>query len=78
MKTAISVPDELFAEGESAAQRLNMSRSELYATALSEFLAKRKRQLITDQLTAVYTVESSEVDPVLHRMQIASLDPNQW
>ena len=78
MKTAISVSDELFERAETAAQRLNMSRSQLYATALSEFLARRERQSITDRLTAIYATESSELDPVLHQVQIASLKPKQW
>ena len=78
MKTAISVSDELFERAETAAQRLNMSRSQLYATALSEFLARREQQSITDRLTAVYSSESSKLDPVLHRMQIATLDSREW
>ena len=78
MKTAISVSDDLFERAETAAQRLNMSRSQLYTTALSEFLARREQQSITDRLTAVYSTESSELDPVLHEMQIATLDPRQW
>lgn len=78
MKTAISVSDDLFERAETAAQRLNMSRSQLYTTALSEFLARREQQSITDRLTAVYSTESSELDPVLHQMQIATLDPRQW
>ena len=78
MKTTISVSDELFERAETAAQRLNMSRSQLYATALSEYLARREQQSITDRLTTVYSAESSELDPVLHQMQIATLDPRQW
>ena len=79
MKTAISVSDDLFERAETAAQRLNMSRSQLYATALSEYLTRREQQSTTDRLTAVYSAaESSELDPVLHQMQIATLDPRQW
>lgn len=78
MKTTISVSDELFERAETAAQRLNMSRSQLYATALSEFLARREPQSIADRLKAVYSAESSELDPVLHQMQIATLDPRPW
>ena len=36
MKTAISLPDELFAAAEKLAERLGVSRSQLYATALAE------------------------------------------
>lgn len=78
MKTAISVPDELFRAGEDAAQKLCMSRSQLYATALSEFLARRDGQSITERLNAVYATESSKLDPVIDRLQIASLEPEQW
>ena len=38
MKTAISLPDELFEEAESLASRLGMSRSGLYAAALEDFM----------------------------------------
>ena len=77
MKIAISIPDGLFNRGEATAQRLNVSRNQLYTTALSEFLERRERQSITDRLTAVYARESSELDPVLHRMQIVSLYPER-
>jgi len=33
MKTAISIPDDIFEAGEHAAKRLRVSRSELYPTA---------------------------------------------
>jgi hypothetical protein len=39
VKTAISVPDSLFRRAEKTAKRLGISRSELYARALDEFLA---------------------------------------
>ena len=38
MKTAISIPDDLFAEAEGLAERLGMSRSEMFARALRAFL----------------------------------------
>jgi predicted transcriptional regulator len=41
MKTAISVPDELFERADRIAERLSISRSELYSKALAEFLARR-------------------------------------
>jgi len=39
MKTAVSVPDPLFQRAERTAKRLGISRSELYARALNDFLA---------------------------------------
>ena len=42
MKTAISLPDALFRAGDALAKRMKLSRSELYARALAEFLAKHR------------------------------------
>ncbi len=79
MKTAISIPDELFRAGEKAAERLGMSRSELYRRALREFLAQHEQAAITEALDAVYTTEeSSTLDPVLGQLQAASLEPKDW
>ena len=38
VKTAISVPDPVFEEGERLAARLGWSRSQLYATAVERFI----------------------------------------
>lgn len=40
MKVAVSIPDDVFSQGEAIARRLSLSRSKLYARALEEF-AKR-------------------------------------
>lgn len=42
MKTAVSLPDELFDEIEVAARRMKLSRSGLLAKAAREFLAKHQ------------------------------------
>jgi metal-responsive CopG/Arc/MetJ family transcriptional regulator len=43
MKTAVSLPDELFREIDPCAQQVNTSRSRVIAVAAREFL-KRRRQ----------------------------------
>jgi len=53
MKTAISVPDEVFASAELLAKKLKVSRSELYRRALGEFLARHAPQEVTDSWNAV-------------------------
>lgn len=42
MKTAISVPDEMFKEVEKVAKERHSSRSEVFVTAVREYLEKRK------------------------------------
>jgi hypothetical protein len=54
MKTAISIPDELFDSAEALASRLGVSRSQLYATALARLLAEHERSRITERLDAIY------------------------
>jgi metal-responsive CopG/Arc/MetJ family transcriptional regulator len=78
MKTAISLPDQLFRLAETAARRLRMSRSELYATALKEFLERRESSKITERINRVYSKESSKLDPALHSAQMHSLEKEDW
>jgi len=78
MKTAISLPDELFQSADALAERLGVSRSQLVATALAEYLAKHQTQKLTDRLNAVYAAESSTLDPALRRAQARSLRADEW
>lgn len=73
MKTAVSVPDDLFDEAEALARRLGLSRSEVYARALERFLRTHRVDRITEALNRVYAAGSSELDPTLARMQLETL-----
>jgi metal-responsive CopG/Arc/MetJ family transcriptional regulator len=53
MKIAVSIPDDVFAEAESLAQRLNTSRSELYSRALTEFVGHHAAERVTEQMNRV-------------------------
>lgn len=50
MKTAISIPDEVFAEAERVARRLGMSRSELFTKAVQAYLQTRRDLASTQPL----------------------------
>jgi metal-responsive CopG/Arc/MetJ family transcriptional regulator len=78
MKTAISLPDDLFAAAEALAGRLGVSRNELYTTAVAEFLAKHTTSELTDRLNRVYAAEPGALDPGLRRVQQRSLRPEAW
>ncbi len=60
------------------AQQLNLSLSEIYAAALTEYVAAHQGGDITAQLNRVYATESSEVDPALMRVQISTLAGESW
>ncbi|MBI4231012.1 MAG: hypothetical protein HY608_09285 [Planctomycetes bacterium] len=85
MKTAVSVPDPVFRAAEKVARRLGMSRSELYAKAVAEFVLARGGPDVTAALDRLYAAEDSRVDEVLDRMQSASVlrepsgePPGEW
>ena len=78
MKTAISVPDDLFRSAEAAARKLRVSRSQLYAAALREFLDRRRENNITARLNEIYANETSDLDPALHAAQMKSLESDSW
>ena len=50
MKTAVSVPDDVFREAERLARRLKTSRSRLYSDALREYVSRHS----PDDVTAAY------------------------
>jgi metal-responsive CopG/Arc/MetJ family transcriptional regulator len=47
MKTAVSIPDEIFAEAEQLARALETTRSQLYSRALREFVARNAPGRVT-------------------------------
>ena len=53
MKTAISVPDDLFAKVDRLAKRSRRSRSEVYSAALREYVARHAPDEVTVGLDAV-------------------------
>lgn len=78
MKTAVSLPDDLFRSAEAAARKLRVSRSQLYATAIREYLERRRNNNVTARLNEVYSKESSELDPAMNVAQLQALKNDPW
>ena len=80
MKTAISIPEKIFEEAERAAKKLGVSRSELYAKAVLNFVERYRRENLTEKLNEVYSGNESisELDPNLAAMQTQSLKRDAW
>ena len=78
MKTAVSMPYNLFRRAEATARRLRITRSELYARAITEFLKRQQGNAITERLNDVYTRLPAKVDSALHRAQLKSLEKDAW
>lgn len=54
MKTAVSIPDELFERAEKTAKELGLPRSRLFARAIEEFIDQHSQESITEKLNSVY------------------------
>ncbi len=53
MKTAVSVPDELFREADALARQLGLNRSQLYSKALQEYMSMYTQDPVTASWDAV-------------------------
>lgn len=73
MKTAISVPDELYEKAEKYAKAHSLSRSELYQDALERYLTENTDQDITRRLNEVYASEDSGLPAGITKMQAKTI-----
>ncbi len=78
MKTAISVPDQIFEAADNLAKRLGMSRSQLYTTAVTQYLESHTNKNVTKMLNEVYGESAKIVDQVLMQMQLYILPDEDW
>jgi predicted transcriptional regulator len=53
MKTAVSIPDDLFRQADALAGRLGKSRSEVYREALADYVARREPGAVTRALDEI-------------------------
>jgi len=60
MKTAISIPDDVFRDADRLAARLKQSRSQLYSRAVREYVARHSADEVTDALDELYATESAD------------------
>jgi len=79
MKTAISLPDALFQAGERHARRTGMSRSQLYADALAEYLHRRTPEEVTAAMNRVMErLNDPSPDPWMQAAARRILETTEW
>jgi len=78
MKTAVSIPDEVFEEAERLAARLSTSRSHLYAMALAEFIDRHDDDQITSAMNSVVEEGGTEVDEFTRAAADQTLRRIEW
>ena len=78
MKTAVSIPDDVFEEAERLAGRLQTSRSRLYARALAEFLARHGDDRVTAAMDAVVDDVGTAIDEFTREAAHQALRRVEW
>ena len=78
MKTAVSIPDEIFKRAETLAHRAKRSRSEVYARALSEYLARHAPDSVTEAMDRVLEEVKEPADKFASRAARRTLARSEW
>lgn len=78
MKTAISLPDDLFEAANTLARKLGMTRSGLFASAVADYVARHRTSRVTERLDAVYATEDSRLEDAMKNAQDRTLRRSEW
>jgi predicted transcriptional regulator len=78
MKTAVSVPDDLFRGVERLARRTKQSRSKLFSDALREYLARHAADEVTEAVDRVCTELGDTQDQFASAAARRALERSEW
>lgn len=78
MKTAVSIPDNVFKKAERLARRLKKSRSELFSNALSEYVARHAPDHVTEAMDKVCAEVGLETDEFISVASRRVLERSEW
>jgi len=78
MKTAVSIPNELFDMAERLARRTRKSRSRLFSDALREYVARRSPDKVTEAMDAALAEIGERNDPFVAAASRRRLEQSEW
>jgi hypothetical protein len=79
MKTAVSLPDQVFQAAERHAKRAHKSRSQLYAEALAEYLTRHAPEEVTEAMDRVVDqLGEQRTDPFVAHAGRRILERTDW
>jgi metal-responsive CopG/Arc/MetJ family transcriptional regulator len=78
MKTAVSIPDEVFEGAERLARRTKKSRSRLFSDALKEYLARHTPDQVTEAMNQVLAAVGEAKDPFVSSAAKRALGRSEW
>jgi predicted transcriptional regulator len=78
MKTAVSIPDDVFRQAERLAHRMKKSRSELFSNALAEYVARHAPDHVTEAMDKVCADVGLERDEFTSAASRRVLEKVEW
>jgi metal-responsive CopG/Arc/MetJ family transcriptional regulator len=78
MKTAVSLPDEVFREADKLARRTGVSRSRLVSDALREYVARHAPDEVTEAMNSVVDALSTADDAFAAASARRLLKQSEW
>ena len=78
MKTAVSIPDDVFEKVERFARRAKRSRSEVVSAALREYIARHASDEVTDAINRAVDENGEERDPFVSEAARRILEKTEW
>jgi metal-responsive CopG/Arc/MetJ family transcriptional regulator len=78
MKTAVSVPEDVFESAERLARRERRSRSDVYSAAIREYVARYAPDEVTEALDAVVGDIDRPLDPFVREAGNRVIERSEW
>lgn len=78
MKTAVSIPDDIFKKAERLARRMNKSRSQLFSNALADYVARHAPDHVTEAMNQVCDEVGGELDEFTSASSRRTLERVEW
>lgn len=78
MKTAVSIPDEVFRKAERLARRMKKSRSELFSNALADYVARHAPDHVTEAMNQACDEVGIEADSFASAASRRILERVEW
>jgi metal-responsive CopG/Arc/MetJ family transcriptional regulator len=78
MKTAVSIPDDIFQGAERFARRTKRSRSRLFSDALREYLARHAADEVTEAMNKVCAETGGSKDRFAASAARRVLERSEW
>ena len=78
MKTAVSIPDDVFERVERFARRAKRSRSEVFSAALREYIARHAPDEVTDAINRAVDEIGDQRDEFVVAAARRVLEKSEW